>query len=42
MSDAPLIDGDVLGDTAWGERALRGFRQQRPVEGALSTQQTDV
>ena len=42
LSDAPLIDGDVLGDTAWGERALRGFWQQRPVEGAPSTQQTDV
>ena len=42
LSNSPVIDGDVLGDTAWGERALRGFWQQRPVEGAPSTQQTDV
>ena len=42
LSDAPVIDGDVLGDGAWGERALSGFWQQRPVEGAPSTQQTDV
>ncbi len=42
LSDTPVIDGDVLGDTAWGERSLRGFWQQRPVEGAPSTQQTDV
>ena len=42
LPDAPVIDGDVLGDSAWGERALSGFWQQRPVEGAPSTQQTDV
>ena len=42
LSDAPVIDGDVLGDGAWGERALSGFWQQRPAEGAPSTQQTDV
>ena len=42
LSDTPVIDGDVLGDTAWGERSLRGFWQQRPVEFAPSTQQTDV
>ena len=34
LSDTPAIDGDVLGDNAWGERALSGFWQQRPVEGA--------
>ena len=38
----PVIDGDILGDAAWGKRALSGFWQQRPVEGAPSTQQTDV
>ena len=42
LSDAPVIDGDVLGDGAWAERALSGLWQQRPVEGAPSTQQTDV
>ena len=42
LSDTPVIDGDVLGDTAGGERSLHGFWQQRPVEGAPSTQQTDV
>jgi len=42
LSDTPVVNGDVLGDTAWGERSLRGFWQQRPVEGAPSTQQTDV
>ena len=42
LSDTPVIDGDVLGDTAWGERSLHGFWQQRPVEGVPSTQQTDV
>ena len=42
LSDAPVIDGRVLGDTAWGEPALSGFWQQRPVEGAPSTQETDV
>ena len=42
LSDAPVIDGDVLGDVAWGERTLRGFWQQRPTEGAPSTQKTDV
>ena len=42
LSDAPVIDGDVLSDGAWGERALNGFWQQRPVEDAPSTQQTDV
>ena len=42
LSDTPIIDGDVLGDTAGGERSLRGFWQQRPVEGVPSTQQTDV
>ena len=42
LSDTPAIDGDLLGDRAWGERALSGFWQQRPVEGAPSTQQTDA
>ena len=42
LSDAPVIDGNVLDDGAWGERALSGFWQQRPIEGAPATQQTDV
>ena len=42
LSATPVIDGDVLGDGAWLERALSDFWQQRPVEGAASTQQTDV
>ena len=42
LSDTPVIDGDVLGDSAWGERAISDFWQQRPVEGAPSTQQTNV
>ena len=42
LSATPVIDGDVLGDGAWVERALSGFWQQRPVEGSPSTQQTDV
>ena len=37
LSDAPVIDGDVLGDVAWEQRALSGFWQQSPVEGAAST-----
>jgi len=31
FSDTPVIDGDVLGETAWGKRSLHGFWQQRPV-----------
>jgi hypothetical protein len=42
LSDAPVIDGDLLGDSAWREPALSGFWQQRPVEGAPSTEQTEV
>ena len=39
---APALDGKVLGDPAWGQPSLRGFWQQRPVEGTPSTQETKV
>ena len=39
---APALDGKVLGDTAWGQPSLKGFWQQRPVEGTPSTQETEV
>lgn len=39
---APALDGKVLGDPAWGQPSLKGFWQQRPVEGTPSTQETKV
>lgn len=42
LSDTPGIDGDVIGDDVWTERALSGFWQQRLADGAPSTQQTEV
>ena len=39
---APVLDGEVLGDEVWGQPSLSGFWQQRPVEGARSTQETEV
>ena len=39
---APALDGKVLGDPAWGQPSLKGFWQQRPVEGTPSTQETEV
>ena len=39
---APVIDGQLLDDTAWDKPSLTGFWQQRPTEGAPSSQKTDV
>jgi hypothetical protein len=43
LSDAPQIDGQVLGDAAWlGAKATTGFWQIRPDEGRPATQRTEV
>ena len=39
---APVIDGQLLDDAAWDKPSLTGFWQQRPTEGAPSSQKTDV
>lgn len=39
---APVIDGQLLDDAAWDKPSLTGFWQQRPIEGAPSSQKTDV
>jgi hypothetical protein len=43
LTAAPVIDGDLLGDTAWEEaNAATGFWQIQPNDGQPSTQQTEV
>ena len=41
--DAPLLDGVVLGDPAWGEAvSATGFWQTQPDEGAPASERTEV
>ena len=41
--DAPLLDGVVLGDPAWGEAvSATGFSQTQPDEGAPASERTEV
>ena len=41
--DAPLLDGVVLGDPAWGEAvSAPGFWQTQPDEGAPASERTEV
>ena len=39
---APVIDGEVISDSAWGRPFATQFWQQRPQEGAPATQETEV
>jgi hypothetical protein len=42
-SEAPTLDGDVLGDPAWAAAtAIDGFLQEQPVEGAPASERTEV
>jgi hypothetical protein len=41
--EAPTLDGDVLGDTAWASATpIDGFVQELPVEGDPSSERTEV
>ena len=41
--DAPRLDGDVIGDPAWGAaEVIRGFVQNTPDEGLATTEETEV
>jgi Domain of unknown function (DUF5916) len=41
--EAPTLDGDVVNDPAWVKAApLTGFWQEQPIEGAPSTEKTEV
>ncbi|MDG1507044.1 MAG: hypothetical protein P8Q28_04480, partial [Luminiphilus sp.] len=42
LDEAPTLDGQVLADEVWTQPALSGFWQQRPTEGAPSSQKTEV
>ena len=43
LSTLPIIDGEVLGDSAWAAVApTSGFTQTRPNEGQAATQRTEV
>ena len=43
LASAPVIDGDVLGDSAWsGVTPATGFWQVQPDEGQPATQRTEV
>ena len=42
FATAPVIDGEVINDSAWGQPFATQFWQQQPQEGALATQETDV
>ncbi len=43
MAEAPTLDGDVLGDPAWkGAPVITSFFQEQPIEGAPSTEKTEV
>jgi len=42
LENKPQLDGDVINDAAWGEAAVDAFWQQRPVEGAAASQNTEV
>lgn len=43
LTEAPVLDGDVLGDAAWrGAESATGFWQRQPDEGHPATQETEV
>ena len=43
VEDAPVLDGDVLGDSAWAAaRPGSGFRQSAPDEGQPASERTEV
>lgn len=43
LTQAPSVDGDVLGDPAWQDVAVvEGFRQTTPQEGAPVSERTEV
>ena len=43
VEQAPVLDGDVLGDPAWAAAAAAtGFRQNAPDEGQPATERTEV
>ncbi|MGA9573885.1 MAG: DUF5916 domain-containing protein [Lysobacterales bacterium] len=43
INDAPVLDGEVLGDPAWqGVTPATGFWQVQPNEGEAATQKTEV
>ena len=43
VAEAPTLDGDVLGDPAWkAAPVITSFFQEQPVEGAPSTEKTEV
>ena len=43
LDSSPVIDGEVLADTAWGGvTPTSGFSQVRPDEGQPATQKTEV
>ncbi len=43
IAEAPTMDGDVLGDPVWQSVVpLSGFWQEQPIEGAPSTERTEV
>ena len=42
FATAPVIDGEVINDSAWGRPFATQFWQQQPQEGAPATQETEV
>jgi hypothetical protein len=43
VAEAPVLDGEVLGDPAWASVVpLTGFWQEQPFEGQPSTERTEV
>ena len=42
FATAPIIDGEVINDSAWGRPFATEFWQQQPQEGAPATQETEV
>ena len=43
LTAQPVIDGDVMEDTAWSTTVpASGFRQVKPDDGEASTQRTEV
>ena len=43
IEDTPVLDGDVLGDSAWAAaRPATGFRQTAPDEGQPASERTEV
>lgn len=43
IAEAPILDGDVLGDPAWATAApMSGFWQEQPFEGLPSSERTEV